>query len=204
MAPLLTTLTGFGFGITLIVVIGAQNAYVLRQGLRREHVAIVVGICAASDALLIIAGVGGLGAIIDAAPRALDVMRVVGAVFLLGYAFVAVRRAMHPQVLDPASDAGPVITARRAATTALALTWLNPHVYLDTVLLLGSVARSHEADRWWFGFGAMVGSVVWFSALGFGARLLQPLFARPLAWRVLDTFIAALMVIIATTLLREV
>ncbi len=204
MSPLVTTLTGFGFGISLIVVIGAQNAYVLRQGLRREHVAIVVGICAASDALLIIAGVGGLGAIIDAAPRALDVMRVVGAVFLLGYAFVAVRRALHPQVLDPASDGGPVITARRAVTTALALTWLNPHVYLDTVLLLGSVARSHGDDRWWFGFGAVVGSVVWFSALGFGARLLQPVFARPLAWRVLDSFIAVLMVIIATTLLREV
>ena len=204
MSSLVTTLTGFGFGISLIVVIGAQNAYVLRQGLRREHVAIVVGICAASDALLIIAGVGGLGALIDAAPRALDVMRVVGAVFLLGYAFVAVRRVLHPQVLDPASGAGPAVTARRAVTTALALTWLNPHVYLDTVLLLGSVARSHGDDRWWFGFGAAVGSLAWFSALGFGARLLRPIFARPLAWRVLDSFIAMLMVIIATTLLREV
>lgn len=205
MSPLLTALTGFGFGISLIVVIGAQNAYVLRQGLHREHVATVVGICAASDAVLIIAGVGGLGALIDAAPRALDVMRVVGAVFLLGYAFVAARRVLHPQVLDPSSAAGPpVVTTRRAVTTALALTWLNPHVYLDTVLLLGSVARSHGDDRWWFGFGAAVGSLVWFSALGFGARALRPVFARPLAWRILDTFIAVLMVIIATTLLREV
>lgn len=204
MHPLPTTLTGFGFGLSLIIVIGAQNAYVLRQGLRREHVATVVGICAASDALLIMSGVGGLGALIDAAPRLLDGLRVFGAVFLLGYAVVAARRALHPQALDPSSGAGPAITTRRAVTTVLALTWLNPHVYLDTVLLLGSVARSHGDERWWFGLGATIGSVVWFSALGFGARALRPVFARTISWRILDTLIAALMIVIATSLLREV
>lgn len=202
--PLLTTLTGFGFGLSLIVVIGAQNAYVLRQGLRREHVTTVVGICAASDALLIAAGVGGLGALIDAAPRVLDALRVVGAVFLLGYAVVAARRALRPEALDPAAGSGPAITTRRAVTTVLALTWLNPHVYLDTVLLLGSVARSHGDERWWFGLGAAIGSVVWFSALGFGARALRPVFARTAAWRVLDTLIAIVMILIATSLLREI
>lgn len=204
MNPLLTALTGFGFGVSLIVVIGAQNAYVLRQGLRREHVAIVVAICAVSDAALIVAGIGGLGALIDAAPHVLDGLRVIGAVFLLGYAVVAVRRVFRPQALDPATGAGPAVTARRAATTVLALTWLNPHVYLDTVLLLGSVARSHGDDRWWFGLGAVLGSLAWFATLGFGARALRPVFARPVAWQVLDTVIAVVMVTIAVSLLREV
>ncbi len=203
MAALLTTLTGFGFGLSLIVVIGSQNAYVLRQGLRREHVVTVVAICAGSDAVLIIAGVGGLGALIDAAPQALDALRLVGAAFLLGYAAVAARRVVRPHALDPATDAAPPISRRRAVATVLALTWLNPHVYLDTVLLLGSVARSQGDDRWWFGLGAVLGSFVWFSALGFGARALRRVFARTLAWQVLDALIVVLMIVIATTLLVE-
>lgn len=199
----LVTLTGFAFGLSLIVVIGAQNAYVLRQGLRREHVLTVVAICALSDAALILGGVGGLGALVDAAPRALDALRVVGAAFLLAYAAIAARRVVRPHALDPVTGSLPPVSRRRAVTTVLALTWLNPHVYLDTVLLLGSVARSQGDDRWWFGLGAVLGSLAWFSALGFGARALRPVFARPVAWQVLDGSIATLMLAIATTLLLE-
>jgi len=201
--PLSTLLAGLGFGLSLIIVIGAQNAFVLRQGLRREHVVPVVAVCSISDAILIAAGVGGLGALVDAAPRALDVLSVVGAMFLLVYAAVAVRRAIRPEALR-ADTAGRAVSARRVVVTAMALTWLNPHVYLDTLLLLGSVARSHGDGRWWFAVGAILGSLVWFSALGFGARMLRPVFAHPTAWRVLDTLIAILMIVIAVELLRGV
>ena len=201
--PVAIVLAGLGFGLSLIIVIGAQNAYVLRQGLRREHVVPVVAICSISDAVLITAGVGGLGALVDAAPKALDVLSVVGAAFLLAYAIIAARRAVRPEVLR-AETTGKAVSIRRVVATAMALTWLNPHVYLDTVLLLGSVARSHGDDRWWFALGAVLGSILWFSALGFGARLLQPVFARPMAWRVLDTLIAALMIAIAVRLLTDV
>jgi len=192
--------TGFGFGLSLIVVIGAQNAFVLRQGLRREHIGLVVPVCACSDVVLIAAGVGGLGALVDAAPRALDVLSVLGAAFLLTYAAIAALRAARPDALR--TDAtGIRLSRRRAVTTAAALTWLNPHVYLDTVLLLGSIARTHGDGRWWFGAGAALGSVAWFTALGFGARILQPWFARPTAWRILDSLIAGLMIVIAVRIL---
>lgn len=196
-------LTGFAFGLSLIVVIGAQNVYVLRQGLRREHVLAVVAICALSDAALILGGIGGLGAVVDATPEALDLLRIVGAAFLLTYAAIAARRVVRPQAMDLAAGAAPAISQRRAVATALGLTWLNPHVYLDTVLLLGSVARSQGDDRWWFGLGATLGSLAWFSGLGFGARVLRPVFARPASWQVLDASIAVLMTVIATTLLLE-
>ena len=189
------------FGLSLIVVIGSQNVYVLRQGLRREHVGLVVAICAVSDVVLIVGGVAGLGALVDAAPRALDVLSVAGAAFLFTYALIAARRAIRPDRLT-ADEGGAAISARRAAATAIALTWLNPHVYLDTVLLLGAVARSHGDDRWWFAAGAAVGSIVWFCTLGFGARVLRPVFARPMAWRILDSSIAVLMIVIAVHLLR--
>lgn len=205
MPHLIAVVTGLAFGLSLIIVIGAQNAYVLRQGLRREHVGSVVAVCAISDGALILAGIGGLGALVDAAPSALDAMRVVGASFLLGYAVVSARRVLRPQTLDPlAAGAGTPVSRRRAVITVAALTWLNPHVYLDTVLLLGSVARSHGDDRWWFGLGAVLGSLVWFSTLGLGARALRPVFARTLSWQVLDAVIAVVMVLIAVSLLREV
>ena len=197
----LAMLTGLGFGLSLIVAIGAQNAFVLRQGLLREHVLPVVVVCAASDAVLIVAGIAGLGSLLDLAPWLVDVMRVAGAAFLLTYAVLAARRAWRPGAVDARADRTgtrlwPVIT------TAVALTWLNPHVYLDTVVLLGSVADTHGDDRWWFGTGAVAGSVIWFTALGFGARLLQPVFVKPSAWRVLDAVIAVVMVVIAVTLLH--
>jgi len=196
----LTALAGFGFGLSLIVAIGAQNAFVLRQGLRREHVLAVVVVCAVSDAVLILLGIAGAGAVIASAPVVLTIVRYAGAAFLLAYGVFAARRALRPAALT--AD-GPAVRSSLAATlaTVLALTWLNPHVYLDTVVLLGSIANTHGDDRWWFGLGAVLGSIVWFTALGFGARLLQPVFAKPAAWRVLDAIIAVVMVALAVSLL---
>jgi L-lysine exporter family protein LysE/ArgO len=197
---LLAAIAGLGFGLSLIIAIGAQNAYVLRQGLRREHVLVVVAICALSDLALIGVGVAGLGSLVQLFPIALIVVRIAGAGFLLIYGLLAARRALRPaQSLTTDADGArtPLVTA---VLTTLALTWLNPHVYLDTVVLLGSVAGTHGDDRWWFGLGAGLGSITWFSALGFGARLLRPVFARPVAWRILDAVIAIVMIALAASL----
>jgi L-lysine exporter family protein LysE/ArgO len=191
---------GFGLGLSLIVAIGAQNAFVLRQGLRREHVLIVVVVCAASDAVLIAAGVGGLGALIQQAGWVLFVVRIAGAAFLTWYGISAARRAIKPKTLE-ADAGGDRMTRAAAISTVLALTWLNPHVYLDTVVLLGSIGGTYGDTRWWFALGAMVASAVWFSALGFGSRALRPLFAKPVAWRVLDALIALVMFAIAASLI---
>jgi len=200
-AALVATLAGAGFGLSLIVAIGAQNAFVLRQGLRGEHVLAVVLICAVSDIILIALGVAGIGSLLELAPWLLDAMRIGGAAFLLAYAVVAGRRAIRPGVIDPETSGAPT-ALWPTVTTAVALTWLNPHVYLDTVLLLGSVAGTHGDDRWWFGVGAAAGSIIWFAALGFGARLLRPLFSKPAAWRILDALIAIIMAAIAASLLH--
>jgi L-lysine exporter family protein LysE/ArgO len=188
-------LLGFGTMITLIVAIGAQNAFVLRQGLRRHAVAQVVAVCAISDAILVAVGVAGFGAIVKAFPTAITVAAVVGGLFLLGYGFLAARRAFRPSALNAAPE-----TSSRPVLTALALTWLNPHVYLDTVVLLGSVAATHGEAHWWFGLGAALGSVLWFCGLGFGARLLRKPFARPAAWRALDGAVALIMGAIGVSL----
>ncbi|MFI6093967.1 LysE/ArgO family amino acid transporter [Lentzea sp. NPDC051213] len=177
--------------MTLIVAIGAQNGFVLRQGLRRQAVAKVVAVCAISDAILVAVGVAGFGAIIGRWPQAITVVAIAGGLFLLGYGFLAARRAFNPRAMTLGQ------TSSRPVLTALALTWLNPHVYLDTLLLLGSIA----AGRWLFGVGAVTASVLWFVALGFGARLLSPLFAKPWAWRVLDGVIAAVMIGLGVTLI---
>lgn len=198
---ILAAASGLGFGLSLIIAIGAQNAFVLRQGLRREHVLPVVAVCAVSDAVLIAAGIAGLGSLLDLAPWVVDVMRVAGAVFLLGYATIAARRAWRPSAID-AESAGEAAALWPVVATCLALTWLNPHVYLDTVVLLGSVASTHGDERWWFGAGACLGSLIWFAVLGYGARLLRPVFARPRAWQVLDALIAVVMVAIALSLVR--
>jgi len=197
---ILPALLGLATGLSLIIAIGAQNAFVLRLGIegRTRIILPVVAICALSDAVLILAGVLGLGALIRAAPIALVIIRVLGAGFLIVYGLLAARRAIRPQALvaEPASASAATATGLGVAvTTVLALTWLNPHVYLDTVLFLGSVASQQgPAERWWWVGGAMTASVLWFSALGFGARLLRPVFARPSAWRVLDASIAVVMV----------
>lgn len=198
---ILALAAGLGFGLSLIIAIGAQNAFLLRQGLLREHVLPVVAVCAVSDAILIAAGIAGLGSLLDLVPWLVDVMRIGGAAFLLTYAALAARRAWRPSAMsttegESGGSVWPVVT------TAVALTWLNPHVYLDTLVLLGSVADTHGDNRWWFGAGAIAASFSWFSALGYGARLLQPVFARPTAWRVLDALIAVVMAAIALTLVH--
>jgi L-lysine exporter family protein LysE/ArgO len=194
---LTSALAGFAASAVLIVAIGAQNAFVLRQGLRREHVLLVVITCAASDLLLIAAGIGGLGAVVTARPEAVTAIRWVGAAFLLGYAALAAKRAVRPGALKPA-DSAPA-TLRATLLTCLALTYLNPHVYLDTVLLLGSIAQQHP-HRWLFGIGAAAASAAWFTALGAGAHRLAPALARPVAWRMLDGLIAIVMLGVAAML----
>ena len=195
---LASALAGFAASVVLIVAIGAQNAFVLRQGLRREHVLPVVVVCAVSDLALITAGIAGLGAVVAARPAAVTVIRWAGAVFLLGYAVLAAKRAVKPAALAP-TDRGPA-TLRATLLTCLALTYLNPHVYLDTVLLLGSVAQQHP-HRWLFGLGAAAASAVWFTGLGLGARRLAPVLAKPVAWRILDGLIAAVMAALGIALL---
>ncbi|WP_313558537.1 LysE/ArgO family amino acid transporter [Miniimonas arenae] len=269
-----TVLAGLLFGWGLIVAIGAQNAFVLRQGVARSHVGVVVAVCAVSDLVLIGIGAAGLGRVIAAHDGVLTVVTVLGATVLLWYGWLAARRAWRPAVhglelgaaegdgsspgagdggRGAALDSGPGVGAgsgsavpgsaapesaapsavtgstvtgsavaavaavpltpsgpaaarparsslRVAVLTALALTWLNPHVYLDTVVLLGSVSASY-AQPWLFAVGAGIGSITWFTALGYGAGLLAPVFARPSAWRVLDTVIAVVMVAVAASLL---
>ncbi|WP_411090749.1 LysE/ArgO family amino acid transporter [Streptomyces sp. 049-1] len=193
---------GFGTGLSLIVAIGAQNAFVLRQGIRRDSVLAVVGICALSDALLIALGVGGVGAVVVAWPDALTVVGWIGGAFLLCYGALAARRVFRPAgALRAEGDTAG--SRRRAVLTCLALTWLNPHVYLDTVFLLGSVAADRGPLRWTFGLGAAAASLVWFAVLGFGARHLGRFLARPAAWRVLDGLVAVTMIVLGVSLIAD-
>ena len=221
---------GLGLGFSLIVAIGAQNVFVLRQGIRREHVFVVAAICAISDAVLIAAGVGGMGAALQAMPWLVGVARWAGAAFLVGYAVLAARRAIRGTEaglvaedgaggLDTGADASSSTTGAGAGAsssttgviarptavlpvvlTCLALTWLNPHVYLDTVVLLGSVGATYGDLRWTFAVGAMLASLVWFFSLAYGARLLGRVLASPRAWRILDGIIAVVMLAIAVSL----
>ncbi|MEU0532684.1 LysE/ArgO family amino acid transporter [Amycolatopsis tolypomycina] len=196
MLPLL--LTGFGTGLSLIVAIGSQNAFLLQQGLRGGAVAPLVVICAVSDLVLIGLGVSGIGAVLEQWPTAIGAIAVGGGLFLLAYGALAGRRAFRPSVMSVGEERTPL---RKAVLTCVAFTWLNPHVYLDTVLLLGSLAVAHGTGRWLFGIGAGIASAVWFSALGFGARRLAGVFAKPTAWRVLDGVIAATMTALGATML---
>ena len=269
-----SAIAGLGLGLSLIVAIGAQNVFVLRQGIRREHVLAVAAICALSDLALIVVGVSGIGAVLEAVPWLVDVIRWAGAAFLVGYGVLAARRALRPtgealiagEAADssasrrswPTSETGrgrdrqlaesvdgmdatgtrvqgssplpaasvgsgplpaaSVATSRSpgsasaprpnagrstlaaAVLTCLALTWLNPHVYLDTVFLLGSVANTHGDGRWAFAAGAGVASLLWFFGLAYGARLLGGVLASPRAWRVLDAVIAVVMVALGVSL----
>lgn len=192
-------LPGFALSLTLIMAIGAQNAFVLRQGLRREHVLPVVLVCAASDAVLIMSGVAGFGALAEAAPWFGPLMRYGGAAFLLWYGWRnAVSAWQGGEALE--AEGQSTRSLRKAILTLLALTWLNPHVYLDTLVLLGSISAQYP-DRLSFGIGAVLASFVFFFSLGYGARLLAPLFARPRSWQVLDAVIAVTMWAIAIKLL---
>ncbi len=197
---MLPFLNGFVLGGSLIVAIGAQNAFILRQGLLRSHVFILCLIAALSDALLILAGVAGFGTIVNSDPVLLTAVTAGGAIFLLAYAALAAKRAWQPQGMEAAQQAAP--TLARAITTLLAFTFLNPHVYLDTVVLVGGLSGSYEGHaRAAFGAGAMIASFVWFFTLGYGARWLAPLFAKPAAWRVLDGLIALVMLLLALSLI---
>ncbi len=243
LAPSLSSvLAGLGLGLSLIIAIGAQNLFVLRQGIRREHVFAVAAICALSDLTLIVVGVSGVGAVLTAVPWLIDVVRWAGAAFLVGYGALAARRALRPggdalrvdaaaeadgnvepmtdaasgtardsrsplaasaavsTTVRPPAPAQPRTTLAAAVATCLALTWLNPHVYLDTVFLLGSVANTHGDGRWWFAFGAGVASILWFFALAYGARLLGGVLGSPRAWRILDGVIALVMVALGVSL----
>lgn len=196
---LTTYFTGMTAGLSLIVAIGAQNAFILRQGLLRSHVFVLCLICALSDALLIAAGVGGLGTLVSQSPVLISVVTLGGTVFLASYAVLAFRRALHPGVMK--AGAPQALGLKAAVATCLAFTFLNPHVYLDTVVLLGSLSAAYRgADRLAYGVGAAVASFVWFFALGYGARLLQPVFAKPAAWRVLDVVIGVVMGLLALSL----
>ncbi|QYI96396.1 LysE family transporter [Curtobacterium flaccumfaciens pv. flaccumfaciens] len=240
MTSLLPLLSGLGTGLALIVAIGVQNTYLLRlavsAGLRVVAAAVVV--CAVSDALLIVAGVLGVGAVVERFPVALLVIRFIGAAFLLTYGVLAARRALRPsgdamRVADEAADdgvvgtsadagagadattgttvaagrtrtapPGQVVTMRTAVLTMLVFTWANPHVYLDTLVFLGSVANQQGADdRWLWTIGAVAASCLWFGALGFGGRLLRPLFEKPLTWRVFDGLVAVVMLAFGVRLL---
>ena len=192
-------LAGFVLGFSLILAIGAQNAFVLRQGLKRQHVAVVVVICAGSDAVLILAGVGGMGRLVASVPMLLVAFRWIGAAFLQIYGALRFRSALaggERLVVEGAAEQnlGAVVAA------CLLFTWANPHVYLDTVMLVGALASQYAPQHWAFGFGAAFASLVFFSALGFGARLLTPLFAKPRAWVVLEVIIGATMWAIAARL----
>ena len=192
----------FLLGLSLIVAIGAQNAFVLRQGLRREHVFAVCAVCAGSDALLIAIGVAGFGALIQALPWLTPVMRFGGAAFLFGYALRSLWSAWRNHgALDPSADVHKPLGT--ILISCLAFTWLNPHVYLDTVVLLGSVSTRYAGQRVNFALGAMLASCLFFFALGYGARLLRPLFANPKAWRVLDAAIGITMAVLAIKMVRE-
>ena len=190
---------GFLASFTLIAAIGAQNAFVLRQGIRREHVLAVAAVCTVSDIVLIAAGIAGFGALVSAHPVAVDIARFGGAAFLFGYGLLAARRAWRPAALTP-SEKGPARLLEVLAT-CLALTWLNPHVYLDTVVLLGALANEHRDGRWLFGIGAVTASAVWFFSLGLGARRLAGLFTSPTTWRALDGVIAVTMTALGVSLL---
>lgn len=193
---------GFGLSAALIMAIGAQNMFVLRQGLRREHVGAIVLFCAAADALLITAGVAGLGAILAIVPGLTIVLTLGGAAFLGGYGLSALRRAMRSGAMTVAQE--PSLPLRRAMASAAGFTLLNPHVYLDTVLLMGAVGSSLPPGlRPVFVAGAALASFAWFAALGYGARLLTPVFARPLAWKILDALVGLIMLALAGSLVSR-
>lgn len=186
-------ITGFTTGAGLIACIGSQNAFVLRQGLLRQHVGAVAFICILSDILLIFAGISGLGVVVKSHPMVLEVVRYAGAAFLAYNAFLAAQRAWRAsEILNPAKQG--VYSLKTAIVIALTYTWLNPHVYLDTVFLLGSISLNYgDAGKWQFGIGAMTASIVWFLAISYGAKILLPLFRSYRAWQILDGGVALLM-----------
>nr|WP_202926734.1 LysE/ArgO family amino acid transporter [Gordonia desulfuricans] len=201
-AFLLPALAGLLTGIGLIVAIGPQNVFVLQQGVRRTHVAPVVAVCALSDVVLIVAGVAGLGALIAAHPRVVTVATILGGIYVMVLGGMAARRCLRSGEAITANRAEAATVSRWAAIgTAFALTWLNPHVYLDTLVTMGAIANGQGAGKWAFAVGASLASVLWFSLLGGGSHRVAPLFARPAAWRVIDGVVAVIMIGMGAALL---
>lgn len=194
-------LTGMLTGLALIVAIGAQNAFVLRQGIRREHVLVVVLICALADIALIAVGTLGIGTIVERAPWLLVALRWGGAAYLIWFAIGSFRSAFTDHSLSADDAASADTSLRTVALTTLALTFLNPHVYLDTVVMLGNLANQHGEQRWVFSLGACTGSILWFCALGLGARALAKPLNRPGTWRAVDIGVGVVMLLIAVRLI---
>ncbi len=195
---MLALIPGFLTGLSLIIAIGAQNAFVIRQGLLRQHVLLIVSICAISDAALIFLGTGGLGTLIQSKPSLLEFIRWFGVIYLTWFGIQSLRSVFKNQSLN--AGEGSTISKSKIVGTCLALTFLNPHVYLDTVILLGSIANQFEENRWFFTIGGAIASVVWFSAIGFGARAASRFMSKPIFWKILDSMIATVMFTIAITL----
>lgn len=192
---MLAFLPGLLTGLSLIIAIGAQNAFVIRQGLTRKYVLMVVLVCVISDITLMAAGVAGLGALILQVSWLLEVFRWFGVSYLLWFAYGSIKSAFKNDSLKTGdSHSG---SRKQVLLSVLAMTWLNPHVYLDTVILVGSIANTFKENAWYFGFGAMLGSVVWFFAIGYSAKAMSGIMSKPLFWKVLDLVIAAVMVTIA-------
>ncbi|NGZ86560.1 LysE/ArgO family amino acid transporter [Duganella aceris] len=194
-------LKGMGLGGGLIIAIGSQNAYLLRQALKREFVLTCIAICVICDVVLIGAGVAGMGQLIVGAPALLLWIKIAGAGFLFWYGLRAARSALNPAAVATVDGAAPAIDRRTVIAAMLAFSLLNPHVYLDTVVLLGSIGGQQAGNgRWYFAFGAMLASLLWFTSLGLGARYLTPVFAKPRAWQILDGIIALVMFALAISL----
>ena len=195
---MIALIPGFLTGLSLIVAIGAQNAFVIRQGLLRSHVLLVVAVCSLSDAILIILGTGGLGEIVKANEELLTFIRWFGVAFLIWFGIRSLRSAFKENQLL-ASGAAET-SWKKILATVLALTYLNPHVYLDTVIFVGSIANQFKEHRWFFAIGASIASLFWFSSIGFGAKAASRLMSKPIFWRIFDTFVALVMFSIALTL----
>ena len=195
---MLALVPGFLTGLSLIIAIGAQNAFVIRQGLLRQHVLLVVAICAISDAALIFLGTGGLGTLIQSKPSLIEFIRWFGVIYLAWFGIRSIRSVFKDQSL--VTGEGSDMNRLKIVATSLSLTFLNPHVYLDTVILLGSIANQFDNNRWFFAFGSTLASFVWFTAIGFGARAASRFMSKPIFWKILDSLIAVVMFTIAITL----
>ncbi len=195
---MLALVPGFFAGLSLIIAIGAQNAFVIRQGLLRQHVFLIVAICAISDTALIFLGTGGLGTLIQSKPSVLEFIRWFGVIYLTWFGVRSIRSAFKNQSLE--ATAGSAVRKSTIVSTCLSLTFLNPHVYLDTVILLGSIANQFENERWIFAVGASFASIVWFTSIGYGARAASRFMSKPIFWKILDLLIAVVMFTIAMSL----
>ena len=195
---MIALLSGLFAGLSLIIAIGAQNAFVIRQGLTRQHVSLVVVICSASDAFLISLGAGGLGAVIQSHSGVLEFIRWFGVIYLTWFGIKSLRAVLSEHTFHATSDA--TASRKSVARKTLALTFLNPHVYLDTVILLGAIANQFKGKTWYFAAGAMVGSVIWFTTIGYGAKSASKYMSRPIFWKVLDVVIALVMFWVAAYL----